>query len=73
MQTFFPSRQDVEDDDAIDYVILGELFMHLVYTRMYTGWAKNKPPFHNVIISPGKKTLLSEGDHVSRDAVICNN
>ena len=30
MQTFFPSRQDVEDDDAIDYVILGELFMHYV-------------------------------------------
>ena len=33
MQTFFPSRQDVEDDDAIDYVILGEQF-----SRVHSVW-----------------------------------
>jgi len=29
MQTFFPSRQNAEDDDELDYVILGELTWHV--------------------------------------------
>jgi len=31
MQTFFPTREDIEGDDAIDYVILGESFYAYAY------------------------------------------